>query len=160
MATINTLDLKFFVANAVSEVFDTMLSLEIEAIDADSRENLDGNRIVGSVSFVGEVMGSVNIQVNDAFAHIMTAAMLGMEVEEIDGDEEVYDVIGEMSNMLGGDLKSRLCDAGLPCELSIPSVMSGSDYKIESFKWSRHERFAFQHKQYTILVEVYIKTDS
>ena len=160
MTTINTLDLKSFVANSISKVFDTMLSLEIEAIDTDCRENSDSNRIIGSVSFAGEVTGSVNIQVKDAFAHILTAAMLGMDVEEIDGDEEVYDVIGEMSNMLGGDLKSRLCDAGLPCELSIPSVMSGSNLKIESFKWSRHERFAFQHQQHTILVEVYIKTDS
>ena len=157
MTTINTLDLKSFVANAVSEVFDTMLSLEIEAIDVDSLENSDGNRIVGTVSFAGEVMGSVNIQVNDAFAHIMTASMLDMEIE---GDEEIYDVIGEMSNMVGGDLKSRFCDAGLPCELSIPSVMSGSDYNIASLKWSRHERFAFKHKQYTILVEVYLKTGS
>jgi chemotaxis protein CheX len=154
---INSLDLKGFAINAVNSVFDMMLSLEVEISDADSQAVVDVNKIVGSVSFAGDVMGSISIQVGGDFAILMTAAMLGMELEEVDG-EEVSDVIGELSNMIGGDLKSRLCDSGFPCQLSIPSVTSGSDFKIESRGWIKHESFTFCHQQHTAMVEVFIKS--
>jgi len=163
MNKINTLDLKSLVSNTINEVFDTMLSMEIELFDADSEVAGDGSRIVGSVSFAGEVMGSISIYVSGEFGRVMTAAMLGMELEEIESDEEVYDVIGELSNMVGGSLKSRFCDYGLPCELSIPSITTGSDFKIKSKNWSRYEGFAFRafrHQQYVGFVEVYIKAGS
>ncbi|MCD6184766.1 MAG: chemotaxis protein CheX, partial [Deltaproteobacteria bacterium] len=83
--------------------------------------------------------------------------MLGMEVEEIESDEEIYDVIGELSNMIGGDLKSRLCDADLECQLSIPSTTSGSNFRIESKGWIKQERIAFISGEKKALAEVFIK---
>ncbi|MCK5506996.1 MAG: chemotaxis protein CheX [Desulfobacterales bacterium] len=157
MKEINSLNLKELVINAVNNVFDMMLDMQVEISDADSQEIVHGNKIVGSVSFAGDLMGSVSIHVSDTFARIMAAAMLGMEVEEIEG-EEVNDVIGELSNMIGGDLKSRFCDLGFPCQLSIPSVTSGSDFKIESRDWMQRECFTFCHQQHTALVDIFIKS--
>ena len=157
MKEINSLNLKELVINAVNNVFDMMLDMKVEISDADSQEIVDGNKIVGAVSFAGDLMGSVSIHVSDTFARIMAAAMLGMEVEEIEG-EEINDVIGELSNMIGGDLKSRFCDLGFPCQLSIPSVTSGSDFKIESRDWMQRECFAFCHQQHAALVDVFIKS--
>ena len=95
-----------------------------------------------------------------AFAAIMTAAMLDMEVDEIEGDEEVNDVIGELTNMISGELKSRLCDVGLSCELSIPSITSGTEFSINAKGWERLERFGFTCQQNNSLVEVYMKTSN
>lgn len=156
MNEINTVDLKSYVGNAVNEVFDTMLSMEVEFSDAYAQKTLEGNRIVGSVSFAGELMGSICIHVPSVFAHLMTAAMLGMELDEIQS-EEVNDVIGEVSNMIGGGLKSRFCDSGFDCVLSIPSITSGTDFNIESRDWARHESFAFRHQQHFGFLEVFIK---
>jgi chemotaxis protein CheX len=102
-------------------------------------------------------MGNLNMHVNNDFAHEMTAAMLDMETDEIDGDEEVHDVIGEVCNMICGDLKSRLCDSNLTCELSIPSITAGKEFSIESRGWDRSESYAFRNKQHTATVVVYIK---
>jgi CheY-specific phosphatase CheX len=157
MNEINTVDLKSFVGNAVNEVFETMLSMEVEFTNAHSQRNIEGNRIVGSVSFAGELIGSVCIHVPDVLARLMTAAILGMQLEEVQGEEEVNDVIGEVSNMIGGGLKSRFCDYGLNCELSIPSITSGTDFKIESRDWARHESFVFRHQQHFGILEVFIK---
>ena len=74
--------------------------------------------------------------------------------------EEVNDVIGEVSNMVGGHLKSRFCDSGFPCDLSIPSITSGKNFKIESKNWARHERIAFCHEAHVALVEVFIKASN
>ena len=148
-------DLPKFLRGATQEVFDTMLSMALSEKENTGFAGVD--RIVGSVSVAGSVSGTVNIHVSNAFACQITANMLGMEPDEIDSDEEVHDVIGELSNMIGGDLKSRLCDAGFDCELSIPSITSGKDFNIESKGWAVNEVVCFQHGEHIALVEAYIK---
>jgi CheY-specific phosphatase CheX len=147
-----------FISNVVGNVFDTMLSMEVESIEGQPAETKNGNHIVGSVSFAGAVLGNLNLHVDEEFACLMTAAMLGMEVDEIEGDEEVHDVIGELCNMICGDLKSRLCDAGLTCELSIPSITTGKEFTIESRGWERSEQYRFRNHDHTAMVAVYMKS--
>ena len=147
-----------FISNVVGNVFDTMLSMEVESIEGQPAETKNGNHIVGSVGFAGAVLGNLNLHVDEEFACLMTAAMLGMEVDEIEGDEEVHDVIGELCNMICGDLKSRLCDAGLTCELSIPSITTGKEFKIESRGWERSEQYRFRSHDHTAMVAVYMKS--
>jgi chemotaxis protein CheX len=158
MATINTLDLKTFISNATKNVFTTMLSMDVEPVIVNIQPSEAGKYVVGSVCFAGTLMGSINIRVNDDFARRMTAAMLGMEVDEIEGDEEVHDVIGELCNMIGGNLKSRLCDTGFPCQLSIPCITYGNSFMIQSKDWARKELLAFRYQKHTALVEVYMKS--
>jgi len=157
MELINHIDLEGFISHAVVDVYDTMLSMALAPVEEDGTPPATGERIVGSVSFAGTIMGNVSILVGLDFAREMTAAMLGLATEEIEAEEEIHDVIGEMSNMIGGDLKSRFCDAGLACSLSIPSITSGSDFKIEPTEWLRHERFAFRHNDRQVRVEVFVK---
>ena len=158
MSGVNSLDLKEFITNAVNNVFDTMLSMQVESATDAQPENYNGGHIVGTVSFAGKVLGNLNLHVGEEFAVQMTAAIFGMETDEIDDDEEIHDVIGEVCNMIGGDLKSRLCDSGLTCELSIPSITTGKEFKIETKGWDRSARFGFSSNQHTARVEVFIKT--
>jgi chemotaxis protein CheX len=148
-------DLPTFLRGATQEVFDTMLSMTLAETNA--ADFSATSRIVGSVSLAGSVSGTVNIHVSDPFACQITANMLGMEPDEIESDEEVHDVIGELSNMIGGDLKSRLCDAGFDCELSIPSITSGKDFNIESKGWAVNEAVCFQYENHVALIEAFIK---
>ena len=148
-------DLPTFLRGATLEVFDTMLSMGL--VEKGNAGFPEVDRIVGSVSMAGSVSGTVNIHVSSTFASQITANMLGMEPDEIDSDEEVHDVIGELSNMIGGDLKSRLCDAGFECELSIPSITSGKDFNIESKGWAVNEAVCFQHGEHIALIEAFIK---
>jgi CheY-specific phosphatase CheX len=158
MSGINDLDLKDFVTKTLTDVFNTMLSMDIKQMDGCVEKIDGGNQIVGSVGFAGKVMGNVNILVSSDFAHFITAKMLGMETDEIEREEDVFDAIGELCNMVGGDVKSRLCDDGFKCKLSIPSVTMGNDLKIESMGWDRCESFGFKYRENTALVHVYMKT--
>lgn len=152
---LSTFDLPKFLRGATQEVFDTMLSMAL--VEAQTNAFAETSRIVGSVSLAGSVSGTVNIHVGNTFACRITANMLGMELDEIDSDEEIHDVIGELSNMIGGDLKSRLCDAGFECQLSIPSITSGKDFKIESKGWAVNEIVCFQYEDHVALIEAFIK---
>ena len=158
MSDLNKLDLKSFMAKVIKDVFETMVSMDLELSDSNTnKEVVNGNLIVGSVGLAGDVQGNVRIHVSDDFARAITAAMLGMELDEIEGEEEVYDVIGELSNMISGDIKSRICDAGFSCELSTPTITSGSDYEIISQDCMRCEQLFFINEDHTALAEVAIK---
>ena len=154
---INNLDLNARVSEAIIDVFDTMLSLTLEPADAVTLESLEGTRNVGTVSFAGDATGMVSIHAGDSFSKEMAAGMLGMEVEEIEGEEEVRDMMGEMGNIVGGNLKSAFTDAGLLCALSTPSFTSGTDFKIEALNMENYERFAFRCGENVIFVEMGVK---
>jgi CheY-specific phosphatase CheX len=87
----------------------------------------------------------------------MTATMLGIETEEIENLAAVKDCVGEVCNMISGNLKSALNDAGMPCLLSPPSFTSGSDFEMDMLNMRRVERFEFYHQDHDVLVEVGLK---
>lgn len=152
-------DVRESVVKSMTEVFDTMLSLDLTALDGTAAPDIaDGARVVGSVSFVGPLMGGFNFYVSETFSRVMTAAMLGMETDELEGEEEVKDVVSELCNIVGGNLKSKFCDAGLKCELTTPAFTTGNDFKIESRHMIIYERMAFEQGDNTVYVEVGVKT--
>lgn len=157
---INSVDIRTTVVNSVIDVFFTMLEMEIEYIQEVPAAFTEEMRTVGTVTFAGDVDGLFNIQVNDDFGQIMTAAMLGMEPEEVEGEEDVYDVIREISNMIGGNLKSAFVDAGLACILSTPSITNGRDFRVEAATGIHPERFLFSYKDHTIIVEAGVKKEA
>jgi CheY-specific phosphatase CheX len=161
MSDIRTVDLGSLVSKSVKNVFQTMLSMEVGLeVPPNLKSIRAAEHIVGSVGLAGRVMGNVNLFVSRQFAREMTAAMLGMALEDIGSDEEVNDVIREVCNMVGGDLKSKLCDAGLTCCLSIPSITFGGNFKIEFKGWERHERLGFRNSHHSALFEVYLKSSN
>lgn len=154
---INALDIKAQVSESVIDVFDTMLSAHLEPTDTIPSESLEDLRNAGSVSFAGDATGMVSIHVGDNFTRELAAEMLGMEVDELEGDEEIKDMLGELGNIVGGNLKSAFTDAGLACALSTPSFTSGTDFKIESLNMEKYERFAFRSGDNIVFVEVGVK---
>ena len=152
------IDVKTKITNSVTDIFETMLSMDVKFAETVSKKSVEGVRNVGSVNFAGDITGIINFQVSDEFAHLMTASMLGMEIEELEGQEEVNDLIAEISNIIGGNLKSSYLDIGMICELSTPSITKGNDFIIESFDMTTYERFAFKSNEHDIFVEVGIKT--
>lgn len=153
------LDIIASTGDSVIELFNTMLSMEVELSDEAAEPDSDGPHTMGSVNFAGDVMGSVNIQVSDTFARLISAAMLGEDLDEIDDKVEIKDVIGEVTNIIAGNLKSGFCDSGLTCEISPPSITSGNDFKIETLNMDRYEHFFFHYQENNIFVEVCVKID-
>ncbi|MDO9068225.1 MAG: flagellar motor switch protein FliN [Deltaproteobacteria bacterium] len=154
---LNALDYKTRLSAAAANVFDTMLSLKLEPVEAVTSSSLTGIRDVSSVCFAGDATGIVSVHVPEDLARIMAAGMLGMEPEEIEGHAEIEDLLGELANIVGGNLKSALTDAGLRCALSTPSFTTGSDFMIESLNLERYERYAFQCQGRAVFVEMGIK---
>lgn len=154
---INSLDISAMLSDFVPTVFETMLSVNVSQAGAVYQSELEGLKIVGGVSFAGDVMGIVTIHVDFVFAQKMAKSMMGLGDEETASESDVRDVIGELGNIIGGKLKSFFTDAGLICELSTPSITRGKDFHVEALNLHRYERIAFQHQDSYFFLEAGVK---
>jgi chemotaxis protein CheX len=62
----------------------------------------------------------------------ITSSFLGMDVDEM--NEDVEDAVGELANMLGGNVKSILSENGRDINLSLPSTITGQQYDFQPTK--------------------------
>ena len=140
----------------VSEVFKTMLALEARSTSIIAEWHAPGEMLVASsVGFTGDVNGVVYMHVTAGFARTLACHMLGLAEAELDGDEMVNDVIGELNNMIVGCAKSRLCDAGSLCVLTIPSIVRGQSFQIEPGRgMCQHRLLAFRCGENRILIQL------
>ena len=56
--------------------------------------------------------------------------MLGIDPGE--AQQESWDAIGEVCNMIAGNFKAKLSGIGDHCMLSVPTIITGGDYHLHS----------------------------
>lgn len=108
----------------VGDVFRTMLGTD--AYPLFELEDTGADSLTASVQFVGEWHGALLLQCGARQAAAFTRALMP-EPQPAYSDEDVRDALGEVINMVGGNLKSILLPGVV---LSMPSVVHGSDYAL------------------------------
>jgi chemotaxis protein CheX len=144
-----------FMNRHLVDVFETMLSMKAAVVPGVMPQFDD--RVTGCVAFAGErINGAVYLHFATPFANQVAGAMLGLPPEEL-GEAEVNDVVGEVTNMLTGGLKSWLCDSGAECAVSTPAIIRGSAFVIEPVPEVEREWLIFDCNQHRIVVEIHVK---
>ena len=146
-----------YMTRRVAEVFDTMLSLK--AILATKAKGLQfGERVTGSAGFVGEkVTGATYLHLSLPLANQITVAMVKLAPNETPDDSAVNDAVGEVTNMLTGGLRSWICDAGIKCVASTPTIIRGTGFSVEPMVGVQRERLFFDCGDDRFAVEIHIK---
>ena len=137
-------------AQIVQSVFATMMSLEVSTSDVPF--NPHGNRLTSSVYLTGGWNGAVFLECTSLQARQFAGLILAMDPPEM-VDDDVRDVLGELANMIGGNLKSGMA-AGV--QLSMPTVMEGNDYEMRVCGSEVLERLGFQCDQGNFWVTVLV----
>jgi CheY-specific phosphatase CheX len=146
-----------FMKRHVVDVFETMLATKAVLLPEHGQPR-GAERVSGSVGFAGDsVNGAVYLHLSAPFAARAAAAMLGLKPEEITGEAEVNDVVGEVTNMLTGGLKSWLCDSGADCAVSTPAIIRGTSFAIEALPEVQRESLVFDCGGERVVVEIHIK---
>ncbi len=150
--------LEELVKGAVSEVFSTMLSIKTQPDSSLNIVSQGESHVASSVGFIGQITGVVFIYSNDSFAKVITSRMLGLEPKDVDTEEMINDSMGELGNMVVGHIKSRLCDRGMSCVLTIPSIVRGSQFSIQPTTSASRMVIAFRCDDVNqVAIEVLIK---
>jgi chemotaxis protein CheX len=146
-----------FTQEAVKEVFQSMVSLEMTPEPASPLAEESEGKIAGSVGFIGQINGVIYLYAGMSFAKTITGGMLGLSEAEVDGGDMVNDAIGELTNMVVGQVKSRLCDQGNSCVLTIPSIVRGQQLSVEASASVTRKIIGFRSGPHHMLAELLLK---
>jgi chemotaxis protein CheX len=153
--------------SSVQDVFNTMLSLQV---DLDRHESTvpneehcapafkaDTEMIAANVGFSGKIYGMVYLCMEASLARSLTMQLLGMnDVDEAD-HETINDALGELANMTVGGFKNQLSHKGYSCQLTIPSILRGSGFSIESTSQAQRETFHFDTEGRHFVADLFIR---
>ena len=108
------------------EVFETMMFMTIEDnVDPDAK--IEGEALLGSITFKGGIEGCLAVSCSMECAKTIAINMLGMEPGEEVDEDETADAMGEVANMVMGALKTRVLESVGELNVSIPSVVTGTE---------------------------------
>jgi CheY-specific phosphatase CheX len=141
-------------ALALIKTFQTMLSLKLEMIDRNLGEPLADEHFLGTINFSGRAVGGVYLRMNPASAQAIAASILGVEPATMTDPQEIRDAAGELLNIMTGNFKSNLCDAGLDCRLQPPVVAVSQDPQTPVVPGGALERMAFRCAAIQLFVDV------
>ncbi len=155
---------------AIADVLKTMLGRDCEITTAATQGTLPASQIrgtdeasspqvVGTVGFIGDINGLIYLYFPLRFAEICTGQLLGLDEAELaqSSDEIVNDAIGELTNMSVGSFKNKLCDAGYPCMLTIPSILRGANFCVEPISSAQRYIYSFDSNGHRIVADILVK---
>ena len=99
-----------------TDVCDSMLGLTL--VPSRVEQQPSENVIVGTVRIAGDREAEVEVFASEDLGQKIGVAMFQMSEDEL-ADDDVLDAIGEVANMIGGNVKGCYDS---DCQLSIPEV--------------------------------------
>jgi chemotaxis protein CheX len=85
--------------------------------------------ISGYIGLVGEkIRGSMAISFTEPLILKIASNLFGEEMEEV--NDEVADLVGEITNIITGNAKPGLAQAGYKLDLSIPTIIIGLGHYV------------------------------
>jgi chemotaxis protein CheX len=127
------------VRESTEEVFSTMLGIGLEQVDAyvdkSAPPAVDG--ILAFVGLAGSWVGTGSVSCSSTFACKMSSQFLMADYQSV--NEDVLDALAEVTNMIIGNVKTKLEEDLGPMGLSIPTVIFGRNFgsrTVGTFEWS------------------------
>jgi len=137
---------------ATREVFEIMLGCKLESQPGQGQAPAEFTAMVG---LAGQLCGLLTLRCSAESAALMASKMLGATVSQ--ADEQMWDAIGEIANMVAGNFKNKLTGMADRCMLSVPTVITGSDYSCRSMADTGplEVNLAFEGAAITVAVEIH-----
>ncbi|MFK7739719.1 MAG: response regulator [Planctomycetota bacterium] len=116
------------IVKATTGVFRTMMNLKATPGEvAIEKAQVRKAEVIGSVGVAGFLTGSISVFLPRSIANKAVCALLMIDsADELSG-EDMIDAIGEVTNMIGGCIKTELFEKAPLFDISVPSVYIGDD---------------------------------
>jgi chemotaxis protein CheX len=113
---------------AAMEVFSMMVGVGLEPFPG-SVEGFHAE-LTAMVGLAGAVCGMVTIRCSTPTAEQLATRML--VADAANNPSMMGDALGELCNMVAGNFKSKVTPMAEHCMLSVPTVISGGDYVLQT----------------------------
>lgn len=112
------------VVQIIQEVWTSMLSVDVEPTTSYPQQA--DQEITGSVGVTGATDCLISMEMGADGGRRFTAIMFGLDDADC-SDDDIADAVGELTNMVGGNIKSLLPE---PSSLSLPVVAQGKSLTL------------------------------
>jgi chemotaxis protein CheX len=135
---------------SVEEVFQMMLGVTCQRRTEPAPAEPES--VTAVISFCGLLTGACVFRAGRTVAMRMAALMSGMEFDSV--DDIVKDAIGEICNIMAGAWKGKVPDLAANCGLSIPAVITGSDYRLHVLapKFRLNHIYSFEDTAFDVTI--------
>jgi len=135
------------------DVFSTMLMVDLacDHILEDASCDIQSN-LTSMIGLGGGLRGLLAIHCPASVAKNITGTFLGMDVDELNDD--VKDAIGEIANMVAGNLKVSYARIDTNIELAIPTSIVGESFHVSGIADARRIIIPFKMADDTFWVEL------
>jgi len=117
------------ISDIVREIFELMVAMPtVKPLPSTAQIDASVCGVTGMLGFAGTYNGLISLHCPVELALGITSHMLGCDCNEVNDD--LRDAIGEVANMLGGNVKRVLSKGGLDVRLSIPTVIFGGEHAV------------------------------
>jgi chemotaxis protein CheX len=137
---------------AVTKTFATMLNVALEPREVLSAS---GDEAVGCIHYKGQVNGKIFLRIPCNAASWIVPRFLGKDLP-MQASDLLPDVVGEVLNIIGGNFKSNLVDAGLSCNLSVPQVDTRPGFGVEAGAGEHHLSLPLSAEGIGLFLELFI----
>lgn len=113
---------------SIKSVFNIMVGINVEdkKVIISNKDGIRGD-VTGIIGLSNdEIKGSMAITFPKELGKMVVANMLAIEPKDVT-EEEIKDGLGEITNMVAGDLNNRI---GNIFRLSLPSVITGDNHLV------------------------------
>lgn len=110
---------------STKETFETMISLPVEMTEETVEESDPDSSVVCTITFTGPLLGVFALRCSMECAEQMAKTMLMAEPDQNIEQAEVFDALGEITNMVIGGVKTRIRDAAGELNIFIPTTIIG-----------------------------------
>ncbi|MBY0504903.1 MAG: chemotaxis protein CheX [Bryobacteraceae bacterium] len=143
-----------FILESTESVFSTMLGLEVQAGEPRTSQGAVGPSygVAALVGLAGSWVGTGSVDCSAELACKMAGAMLGSEYETVNDD--VLDAMGEVANMIVGNIKNNVESLVGPMDLSIPTVVYGRNFTTRTQRHNQWTVVPFQCDNDEFLIQV------
>ena len=139
--------------SAVHKTFLTMLGAELKPLAAAALP-FEGEHVLCEITFTGKATGTAALRLTPPTASQVAARVLGLPPADLTDAAAIDDVVCELSNMIVGNFKSNLCDAGLTCKLSTPALTRTSDFKLRATEGALAKRIGLHAPDLVLVVDL------
>jgi chemotaxis protein CheX len=142
-----------YLDGAVAEVLQIMLGSSFSLATRGVLTGSGAKMVTAVVGLAGSISGACVLCTEDQAAMQMTSSMVGIEIDTL--DDTVKDAMGEVCNMLAGAWKGRIPALASQCLLSVPTVVTGSDYLVHVHKptFLMERNYNFRDRVFSVRIQ-------
>lgn len=126
------------IRSIVRSVWSTLLGLEIQDVEGADQPSPSAT-MTAAIHINGDFHGGIRFECSRAIVRRAASIMFDLPAEQL-ADDDDRDVIGELANVVAGNIKALIPGSN---SISLPTIVEGSDYHVSTLDIRSSADFSF-----------------